>query len=276
MSKKATKTQSKPVVNATTNLANLTGMMGKAASFATDALVCILIEIALKFDALEITAKNVAETLESEEWSNLNRAYNTSRMKAFAVKLKTDAMAKFMALIQWDVDKKGRSYQEIAGVYRVTDESDSKGPKYSARYTNGYNAVMTILRDWIKHDAEAVFAMLDTEKPDAEAFRAYREQYQAEKAKKRQESGAEDGENNPSTEAPALDEDAPQGLRDLYAKCQSVMRNGNAAKSYMTDSAWTPFNDALDALCKEFQDIIQAAPKDDDEETDEGAKAKAA
>lgn len=279
MTKKSTKTSKAVSVTAISNLDNLSTVLSDQAGMELSAIACILREVFIKFSVLEVTSANAKDKLSAKEWKSANSAFNTKRMEAFGATLNDQENRENLAFMDWRINDDGESFVNVAGVYRVADKSDAKGPKYASRYSNRYNSEMTIIRHSIETgDADDIFECLDAKEPDVAAYNIIRAAYNADKkAEKLAEIARKkkDGttENNPDTTPPKLDENSPQGLRDLYAKADSVKRHGEAAAKYMTDDAWQGFNDKLDEMCSTFQEIIKAAPKADDDDDDATEKA---
>lgn len=255
---------------AVSNLENLTGFIGKSAKYAQDAILCILVELAIKFEFLELTAENWSDILDSENWQSVNKAFNSARMKALAPRLVTKAMRNKLALMDWpETDKKGRSYCVLGGVYRVTDVSTKKtGIAYSARYDNSYNSAFTVVRAWLAQDAEACLKAIMAEKPDVKAYNTFRTAYQAAKAEeKRRKLAEEQGKDSGSeSDEVVMRDDASDELKTLWNKLDSVKRISDVADPIIAGTeAYTEMFTTLDSMIKMLTEIVEAQPDNEDE-----------
>jgi hypothetical protein len=278
-----TKKTESSTVNTTSNLSNLTGFVGKAVTFAEASTLVILIELATMLKSFEITAENFEEVTTDKRWSKRLKAYNRSRMEAFAKKLLTKAMQARIAFLDWATDKEGNSFTLFGNVIRLTDTSKKGKTQYTARLSNGYNSAKSVVWSWMESDPEACIKALavwdDAETPDVKAYNAFRRDYQAERRAEKlaeiaESSESENSQANGKPEEAEMIENASSQYMEVWNKCESIKRFAGVCDSEISDTeVYTELFTHLDNALTLLKQIASALPQDDEQEAEAEAEA---
>jgi hypothetical protein len=276
-----------PAIDATKALGPLQAVVKDAVRMANTVMTCVSSEIALKIRFFGLTAENFKEITEAKAFKGQCKAFNATRMAAFAAWLRKPATVVLLAqLDSWAKGKKnGKEFVNLQAV-RIEDHCSKDKVKYSARYSASYNVVWAIALRMMSDDPAVFFANLNDADSDVfhkflmagkyEEAQARQAEREAEAEASKGESGGADGadKTDPFGDDVELSPEASDKLVKLFNAMGSLKKVLNGTVQLFDDldviDDWT---EAVQTWVRDCEEVVAARADDDDDEASETAEA---